>query len=102
MDNAIAIPENVNVGDILYATYNYNRVSHHFYKVIAKRGKLTIMVQPLENIFNGGQNSGTEMPGDLTGKAFSVRYGKRGFRVDKYLDKLRIWNGDPLEFSSWD
>ena len=102
MNEVTATPENVNVGDILYATYNYNRVSHYFYKVIAKRGKATLDIQALKWCFTGGQNEGIEEPGDPEGRIFSVRYGKRGFRTDRYLSNLKIWDGKPMEFRSWD
>ena len=98
----LATPQNVKVGDIVYKTYHYDRVFHTFYRILEKKGKSTIAIQEVRKDWFGGQNHGSEKPTEeLRGKSFSTRYGKKGFKIDRYCSALEVWDGTPLEYSDW-
>lgn len=92
-----ATPEIVEVGDILYSTYLYDGVRHTFYKVLAKRGKSTIVVQRLRSNYVGSQTEDEATPGEPTNEEpLTLRFGKHGFMTSKYASSLNVWDGEPL------
>lgn len=96
--DALATPENVKVDDILYCTSYYDYKIQTFYKVLAKRGASTLVIQRVYKEYDGTQSDGVATPSDKVDSRYrpiTVRYGKRGFKVGS--DKLYIWDGSPLE-----
>ena len=96
--DTLATPENVKVDDILYCTSYYDYQIQTFYKVLAKRGASTIVIQRVEKEYDGTQSDGVAIPSDKVDSNYNpitVRYGKHGFKVSG--GKLYIWDGSSLD-----
>ena len=94
----VASPDNVQVDDILYCTSYYDFMISTFYKVLAKRGQSTLVLQRLKKNYTGSQSDGVAEPTDEVDSDYrpiTVRYGKHGFKIGG--NRLYVWDGTPLE-----
>ena len=94
----VASPGNVQVDDILYCTSCYDFKISTFYKVLAKRGQSTLVLQRLKKNYTGSQSDGVAEPTDEVDSDYrpiTVRYGKHGFKIGG--NRLYVWDGTPLE-----
>lgn len=88
-------PGKLEVGHILVTCWGYDQTNREFFKVIAKRGARTVIVQELCQI--------TQETGFLHGKAFPAE----GFRKDSKPITCRVQHGDSIKVeghhaSLWD
>lgn len=97
-------PCKLEVGHILVTCWGYDQTNREFFKVIAKKGSHTIVVQELEQLreYNEGM-TGTALPGEAFLKGSRpytcrVRHGSSAKIEGHYAS---LWSGQPVNWTAY-
>ena len=99
-ERALKVEENVKntkVGDIYYSSWGYDQTNIDFYKIVAKKGSKSFMLQEIgQTVDSNGSSQDLVMPyeNSYKGRPVMKRMGAYGFNLNSYSIATK-WDGKP-------
>ena len=97
--------QDVNIGDMFYASWGYNMTLVDFYRVIDKKGTATILLERLGSKQVAGNGLSGEVEPDILTReeVIKVRIKKGGGMPGKWGKEILVrWDGKPKYFNRMD
>ena len=89
--------KNTKVGDIYYSSWGYDQTNIDFYKIVAKKGSKSFMLQAIgQTVDSNGSSQDLVMPYEKAykGRPLMKRMGSYGFSLNSFSTAMK-WDGKP-------